>query len=61
MELRNDHHLNTTVNKITKRYLNYINFIMIKTKFETASDAFNYFFPKIMWDGVKFDNTNGFI
>jgi len=30
---------------------------MIKTKFETASDAFNYFFPKIMWDGVKFDNT----
>ena len=30
---------------------------MIKTKFETASDAFNYFFPKIMWDGVVFDNT----
>jgi len=30
---------------------------MIKTKFQTASDAFNYFFPKIMWDGVKFDNT----
>ena len=37
--------------------MNYIDFIMIKTKFETASDAFNYFFPKIMWDGVKFDNT----
>jgi len=30
---------------------------MIKTKFETASDAFNYFFPLIMWDGIKFDNT----
>ena len=30
---------------------------MTKTKFQTASDAFNYFFPKIMWDGVKFDNT----
>ena len=30
---------------------------MTKTKFQTASDAFNYFFPKIMWDGVVFDNT----
>ena len=30
---------------------------MTKTKFQTASDAFNYFFPKIMWDGVAFDNT----
>jgi thymidylate synthase len=30
---------------------------MTKTKFQTASDAFNYFFPKIMWDGVPFDNT----
>ena len=25
--------------------------------FKTAGDAFNYFFPKIMFDGVEFDNT----
>ena len=43
--------------RLTKKYLNYIDFIMTKTKFQTASDAFNYFFPKIMWDGVVFDNT----
>ena len=30
---------------------------MTKTKFKTASDAFNYFFPMIMFDGEKFDNT----
>ena len=30
---------------------------MIKTKFKTASDAFNYLFPKITFDGVEFDNT----
>ena len=30
---------------------------MIKTKFKTASYAFNYFFPKITFDGVEFDNT----
>jgi thymidylate synthase len=30
---------------------------MTKTKFETANDAFNWFFPKIMWDGEVFDNT----
>ena len=30
---------------------------MTKTKFQTASDAFNYFFPKITFDGVEFDNT----
>ena len=33
------------------------NHLSVKTKFKTASDAFNYFFPKIMWDGVVFDNT----
>ena len=30
---------------------------MIKTKFKTASDAFNYLFPKITFDGIEFDNT----
>ena len=32
---------------------------MIKTKrnFETASDAFDYFYKKIQKDGLKFDNT----
>ena len=30
---------------------------MTKTKFKTASDAFNYFFPIIMFEGEKFDNT----
>tara|TARA_B100000900_G_C20589194_1_gene720934 strand:+ start:375 stop:1022 length:648 start_codon:yes stop_codon:yes gene_type:complete len=30
---------------------------MTKTKFKTASDAFNYFFPLIMFNGVDFDNT----
>jgi len=30
---------------------------MIKTTFKNANDAFNYFFPKIMFDGVPFDDT----
>ncbi len=30
---------------------------MIKTTFNNANDAFNYFFPKIMFEGVPFDNT----
>ena len=30
---------------------------MTKTKFKTASDAFNYFFPIIMFEGEKIDNT----
>jgi thymidylate synthase len=30
---------------------------MTKTKFQTASDAFNYFYPMIMFDGIDFDNT----
>ena len=39
--------------------MNYIDFIMIKTKrnFDTASDAFDYFYKKINNDGLKFDNT----
>ncbi len=37
--------------------MNYIDIIMIKTTFKNANDAFNYFFPKIMFDGVPFDDT----
>ena len=56
-ELKSGHLGSTMAKRLTKKYLNYIDFIMTKTKFQTASDAFNYFFPKIMWDGVVFDNT----
>ena len=42
--------------------MNYINFTMerIKTTFKTASDAFNYFYPKIVFEGETFDDTRAF-
>ena len=39
--------------------MNFINTIIInmKTKFNTADDAYNYFLDKILLEGVDFDNT----
>ena len=37
--------------------MNYINFTMTKTEFKTASDAFNYFYPLVLFEGEWFDNT----
>ena len=37
--------------------MNYINFTMTKTELKTASDAFNYFYPLILFEGEWFDNT----